>query len=142
MHKLMLRAWDKKNKFWLDPEHFYITGEGRGFTCEDSKGMFSTVYRYMGTDRYTIEEYTGFTDKNGKEIYEGDIIKARLNTDTQYWFANFLVDWSEEAQAIRIYKQGQKLDVNCIRNYKDVEVIGNIHENPKLLETERKENNA
>jgi hypothetical protein len=64
-----------------------------------------------------IMQFTGLKDKNGKEIYEGDII-----TERKY---QAVVEWDEKS-----------LQFNChgMLDGKNYEVIGNIYENPELLE--------
>lgn len=74
-----------------------------------------------GTER----QFTGLHDKNGKEIYEGDIIKGETR--------NFTVKFEEGMFTTDVGKY--------ILNG-DYEVIGNIHENPELLETNSSKNKA
>lgn len=86
----------------------------------------------------TIGEYTGLTDKNGKKIFEGDIIK-QINSYDNLEITG-VVRFSKSAQFVishtyteneNCYKRGKKkafaIKTNC-------EIIGNIYDNPELLE--------
>lgn len=88
-------------------------------------------------DLKTIGQYTGLKDKNGKEIYEGDIIRSfDSNDDT---ILHYIV-W-EEARFVALYKS-RSFRSKCFLKQDwldefDKEVIGNIHDNPELLKDGR-----
>lgn len=94
----------------------------------------------------TVGQYTGLTDKNGKRIFEGDIIKYHLWDDkfdyceVKFGYFYAAMDSYNGGPALGFYLadiNGKADDIGFFENlYKFVEVIGNIHDNPKLLEVE------
>ena len=92
-------------------------------------------------DEIELMQYTGLKDKNGKEIYEGDIVKVKLYKGeeeeyflgkVEYFGSNFIVD-SDNNSDYHVYDlDGFGIDFKY--NLEDCEVIGNIYENPELLE--------
>ena len=80
----------------------------------------------------TLGQYTGLTDKNGKRIFEGDIAKVLQGKDKDIAYVGF------ENGAFMLYPKTGNIYERTLWEYWyndwDVEVIGNIHENPELLE--------
>ena len=120
MRELKFRAWSKsKNKFW-NPDFIDCDGQ-----CWDTNHVHET----LPTDDYILMQFTGLRDKNGKDIYDGDILNQypgfgcewnkRMGV-VKYQFASFWFDMGAQAFTLD--------DHDC-----RFEIIGNIYENHELI---------
>ncbi|MEW4664191.1 YopX family protein [Lactiplantibacillus plantarum] len=128
---IKFRAWDNLLNKMLVVYRISFDGpvDGVQVHCylDDRGAEGSTEYAYDG-DGLILEQFTGLTDVNGKDIYEGDIVEVT----SQYW--GMLGNRYEVK-----FKQGAFF-VNCDLLSKispSISVIGNVHENPELLEADK-----
>jgi uncharacterized phage protein (TIGR01671 family) len=91
-------------------------------------------FRPENKDVYAIMQFTGLKDKNGKEIYEGDV--GRINLP-DIGYVNCVCDWNVAGFRWKKINEMQGISANPSTSWslvvKDFEVIGNIYENPELL---------
>lgn len=141
MREIKFRAWDTKDSKFLDNDDWYISMNWKfclicwHVTCDycwenvdDSIGYNDYDY-LVKTGLITLQQFTGLFDKNGKEIYEWDIM-------SNYWWC--VVEWRDYKYDF-LYKHpnfSTKQWMWWMDNYfckNEIEIIGNIHENPELL---------
>lgn len=121
MIQIKLRAWDGEEK------RFLPIIEGHEYTFRMDKDGLYTEYECTPQENVTLQMCTGLLDKNGKEIYEGDIVADRSNTDLV-----FSIQYDTEHVG---YYMPEAFDEECRFPISEVEleVIGNIYENPEFL---------
>lgn len=125
----------KSNDNVIIPRGTWIYG---GIVYDDTRVWIDTVYYgQIAVDKETVGQYTGLHDKNGKEIYEGDIVSFNLKSDSEgqpYIIGYIEYQTTFSGYRIMSFEGSFALDYNI----KDIEVIGNIYENKELLnETNR-----
>lgn len=120
-NKFKFRAWHKLNKqYYYDAEQTYDYLLGNPPILENNFGEL------LQNDDYIVEQCTGVKDKNGKLIYEGDIVFIECEED------NAVIEWENDCAAFSIGTKDICWSFDNFCSY-ELEVIGNIHENPELL---------
>jgi hypothetical protein len=123
--ELKFRAWDNAEKVMKDP--FTLHDIAAGYDCgwRVDQDLPIVTEQYDDDDPETIiMQYTGLKDKNGKEIYEGDFIK--------YGDLVVRIMWDDFECAIVPITSNHRVLVWELAQ--SSEVIGNVFENPELLE--------
>ena len=98
----------------------------------DELDYFMPSYETKEVNPKTIGQYTGLKDKNGKKIFGGDIVKVFING--KWWIAKVIYEYSGFTIDITNNKELEFGRKGIIERF--TEVIGNIHDNPELLEAE------
>lgn len=118
-----LRVWDERYKHWIVPFGWYTTSEPYEFSMYELICRLKHIALALEDKSLIVSQGTGLKDKNGDEIFEGDIISARGET--------YQVYWDEEVATWRALGDDWD-DLYCIA--REAEIIGNIFANPELLE--------
>ncbi len=158
MRPIKFRVWDKQKNQYFDIKNSMVLSIGntdKFISLVTNQGLYeipNTNQKDLGWDRWILQQFTGLLDINGKEIYEGDIVKFNkwncpqdhpniedyltngykqivygLNCGGQYPSAGFTAISLRPTDL----EDGHQLNWMDTRN---IEIIGNIFENSELLE--------
>lgn len=126
MREPKFRAWDNTKKEWTLNIMECVSSSRGDIWLEPASKSREVI----------IEQYTGLKDKNGKEIYEGDIARWSFKVDrnSELTYTADAVKWESYAEEEWPYSTISGFTLP--ESEDGYEVIGNIHENPELLEEE------
>lgn len=122
--EIKFRAWDKIEEEFRPSDYIIIRGDGYIFDRETQEELHEVI----------LMQYTGLKDKNGKDVYEGDLIKFQ-----EYWWGDNLekadvgeVKWGDAQWELYGKTKYQNTVWELVKNCSG-EVIGNVWETPELL---------
>lgn len=128
--RIKLRFWSKEENKFSDSQLLVLTRGGR---------VISSFNGVDFSDDYEISQFTGLLDKNGKEIYEGDVVRydecSCGDCDRRNQIGQIVFD--EGGFDIHNLNGEYEQDLCACTMNECIEVIGNVFENPILLKGEK-----
>lgn len=130
MREILFRGRSTNPKEWHCG--FYLILHNTCYIVPEDVKLTSNGIEMYHVESETVGQYTGFGDKNGNKIFEGDIVSI---CDSKTFF--FIVYWNHAVKSfiLKSTVNGVKgIDCNVLDSTQDIEVIGNIYDNSELLE--------
>ncbi|QSW67367.1 YopX family protein [Lactiplantibacillus plantarum] len=144
---IKFRAWDKETNKYFEPTFQAYMGRIEDLTIALRGRLQKRTCRGMVDEsvfpgRYVVEQFTGLTDVNGKEIYEGDILATSSmiygENITDYLKVELREDYAGfycGEKPLYACLGGWDADIKFSQTYS--KIVGNVHENPELLEADK-----
>lgn len=138
--EIKFRIWDIENKEMLKVQELDFEPTFHGGRIAIRPDQYND---YFDTEDMILMQYTGLHDENGKEIYEGDIVlyqdweMAYEGGGNDSFINKGIVEYCEDNCCFNVTER-QTVDLADVlyKDNEDLEIIGNIYDNPELLEGE------
>lgn len=129
MRDILFRGKRKKDGKWVYGNYAVTDNNGKQHFVLKNKAFEFEV------DPKTVGQYTGLTDKNGKKIFEGDILRVAYHPEQ-----DVIIEWSDGCFGFRRANKPKDRVYSTVRYMQNamsrLKIIGNIYDNPELLEVE------
>lgn len=132
MRDILFRGKRIDNGDWVEGS-LVVWPDGQTDICFSENGDFFEMAKTIVLAE-TVSQYTGLSDKNGKKIFEGDIVVICYETDGEEFSETKRVHYNEK-ECCWYPMRWEECCEHCdhYTEVKSIEVIGNIHDNPELL---------
>ena len=136
--EIKFRAWDNYSKSFVEDDEYLIGLNGKFYRMDFYSGIENyedgnLIFNEL--DNITLSQFTGLLDKNGKEIFEGDIVVLLHPC----WSVKCIVKYDNQL-ACFVLESFEKIDKGVRKSFLHIyqedlnyKVIGNIYQNPELL---------
>ncbi|EUJ29622.1 YopX family protein [Listeria cornellensis] len=121
--EIEFRAWDVVEKRWLSIDEFVLRSDGIVLLVSQCESAFDSSVILSKDSDIKLMRYTGLRDKNGNKIFEGDI---GWDDHTECWGVVVF----DEGKFLYVW---ENVSEDLWERTGDIEIIGNIHDNPELL---------
>lgn len=139
IREIKFRGKDIETGEWVYGSLVQPIGQNPRIYIQDVKTEGAAAFFAYDVEESTVGQFTGLLDKNGNEIYEGDIILFYAPDEDSSEVGQYkgVVEWLDVSTSLRIdYFNnicGQYYLINYVKYLGDCEVLGNIHDNPEIL---------
>ena len=123
--EIKFRAWDRREK------------QMKHLGTLEELALWFKIYPESYKD-FDFMQFTGLKDKNGKEIYESDVVEVLLPEREPIEIQRMAIEW--EDTGFIIANNAYAISLHDIDEYKAINVVGNIYENPSLHYSDKYEN--
>lgn len=127
MREILFRGKRTYNGEWVEG---YLIGKGMTAAC--TTYYLRCDYKEFAVDHTTVGQYIGMRDKNGKRLFEGDIVRTKYGRICKVVWHGYIPVYDLIPIANFDSKAPDKHDLFHSEN---LEVIGNIYDNPQIFET-------
>lgn len=124
MREILFRGGWIKNGEWI--EGYYVFLNDTHYILEAGSEDWGVNGEWFQVVPKSVGQFTGLLDKNGKKIFEGDIVDIEREDEL------FKVEWCEDAARFVLSASTLRCDFDNYWGY-EVEIVGNIYDNPELI---------
>jgi uncharacterized phage protein (TIGR01671 family) len=140
MREIKFRAWSPLAREMYKVNSLHFDKEGLSEIVVEVFEVDGVIYSSAVARNLELMQFTGLKDKKGKDIYEGDIVydsEGIVATDDKKYFPVTWGIFPGDLDECETWILGDFWEPGLYTHHEDVEVVGNIYENPELLEVNK-----